>query len=280
MTANYRPILICPHVAATPDDYVAWFTGRGVEFHWACGACALLYPELPEGFIEATDALFEHCLEEGALCEGVCGKPEVKHRPSLLNFSHREISTKFQPTNLIDIQPNVKSCDEWFVLLACGDFAILNSRTAELNTLYRLSKLGFKIDAEAVLCVSFKNDFAACFRASGQHAIVFDLKTGAITARIDRGSYHSENSYFPIAFFEYQQRTLLVAGTDWNRLDIFEPGSGTLLTKRVFGEVKKEKLPDHYLNYFHAQLLVSPKEIGLSTTGGYGIPGGLLDPGI
>ena len=277
MTNSDRPILICPHLAASPDEYHVWFTGHGTERHWVCAACAARFPELPAELIEVTDSLFEHCQSE-ACWSGICGRPEIRHRPSSFSFTHEECSPRFPyGDRWIDIQPDLKSSGQWFLLMASGDFAVTNPRRGEFEVLHRLSELGFEIDEEAVLRVSPKHDYAAIFAASGRHACVFEIQTGVITARIDRGEYRPENSHYPIAFFESNGRSLLVAATDWNRLDVIDPATGVLLTDRGPTSYRKGgQRPQHYLDYFHAQLLVSPDGNWIADNGWVWHPWGIV----
>lgn len=77
--------------------------------------------------------------------------------------------------------------------------------------------------------------------------------------RLDRGDYHEEHCNFPLAFFENRGRLLMVHGTDWNRLDVSDPVTGTLLTERSLTSYQDgQQQPDHYLDYFHCGLAVSP----------------------
>lgn len=53
--------------------------------------------------------------------------------------------------------------------------------------------------------------------------------------------------------------SLLVHGTDWNRLDITDVQARRLLTERKPTSYREgEPRPEHYLDYFHAGLVVSP----------------------
>lgn len=101
--------------------------------------------------------------------------------------------------------------------------------------------------------------FAAVVNTRGRQGAVVDLQTGAVTMRLDRGDYRVEHSNFPAAFAEVDGRTVLVHGTDWNRLDASDPRTGELLTARAFAPYERGgPLPEHYLDYFHGGLAVSP----------------------
>lgn len=259
--SSERPILICSHLVMKPDGHHVWFTGRRSDCHWVCRACAAAYPQLPTDMIETTNEVFETCQSESSW-QGICGSPEIKYRPSPLQFTHDEFRPAFlNGDRCIDVQPNLQSNGKWFVLMQSGDFAIVDFRTSEFAAIHRVANLGIEIDDETCISVSKKHDYFAIFGASDRHACVIDFASGEVTARIDRGEYRPENSHFPIAFFESFGRTLLVAATDWNRLDIIDPANGLVLTDRGPTSYQQgDQRPPHYLDYFHAQLLVSPNQ--------------------
>ena len=83
--------------------------------------------------------------------------------------------------------------------------------------------------------------------------------TGKVLFTFQRGEYHHEVSPFGVAFCEHVGRTLLIHATDWNRLDITDPRTGELLTQREPTSYKQgESRPEHYLDYFHGALYLSP----------------------
>lgn len=47
-----------------------------------------------------------------------------------------------------------------------------------------------------------------------------------------RGDYQVKNSSFPVTFFRHNDRTLLIAGKDWNYLEVYDPETGEELRKR------------------------------------------------
>jgi hypothetical protein len=82
---------------------------------------------------------------------------------------------------------------------------------------------------------------------------------------------------FSIAFAENELRTLIIHRTEWNRLDISDAATGDLLTSRdptSFG--RGEQRPDHYLDYFHGALSVSPDGRWIADDGWVWHPMGLL----
>ncbi|RYG21582.1 hypothetical protein EON82_18565, partial [bacterium] len=126
------------------------------------------------------------------------------------------------------------------------------------------SLLGTRVDLEGLqgtleLHLSPDEQFAAVVERFGQFGRVFELSTGHKTMDLDRGDYHPETSVHPAAFFTLDGRTLLVHGTDWNRLDVSDPETGEVMTTREPTScVDAGDVPEHYLDYFHAGLSVSP----------------------
>lgn len=272
-----NPLGICQHVAAAPGDgYITWFSGSGKEFYWVCPVCSNQFPDLPEGLLTSTNEILENCQTEAAACNGIVGSPEVKQRSSSIHFEHYDYPQSFDGKT-IDIQPHPKSPDDWFVLFDSGDLAIINPSQNRMRALFQLTNLGFDLDDETELRIAPKHDFAAVFGASKQQGCVFDLQTGAVSARIDRGNYRPENSRFPVAFFEYQSQSLLIVATAWNRLDIIDPATGRLLTKReTTSSTQDSGHHEHHLDYFHAELVVSPGGNWIADNGWVWSPRGVV----
>ncbi|WP_433797290.1 hypothetical protein [Actinoplanes sp. CA-252034] len=73
---------------------------------------------------------------------------------------------------------------------------------------------------------------------------------------LSRADYHSDVSSYSVGFLERDGRTLLIAQTGWNRLDVFDAATGANLTEReVLVSDTEQK---NYVDYFHSLLHVSP----------------------
>ncbi|MEU4161555.1 hypothetical protein [Actinoplanes sp. NPDC026670] len=94
------------------------------------------------------------------------------------------------------------------------------------------------------------------------------INTADRTVReLTRADYHSDVSSYSIGFVERAGRTLLIAQTEWNRLDVFDAGTGANLTEREV-YIRDSGLHDadgatvydrhNYIDYFHSLLHVSP----------------------
>lgn len=78
--------------------------------------------------------------------------------------------------------------------------------------------------------------------------------------QLERDTYHLEHCRFSVAFFKDDQRLLPIYGTRWNWLDIADLCTGERLSERLFDVAPGEKYLDHYLDYFHGRLRVSPDQ--------------------
>jgi hypothetical protein len=85
----------------------------------------------------------------------------------------------------------------------------------------------------------------------GRYGEVVDCATGEVVLPLDRGGRNVEQSPFPCAFTEHDGATVVVVGTDWNRLDAFALPDGRLLTPREFTGQRRGWL-------FHGALAASP----------------------
>ncbi len=244
-------MLICAHLTPEADAHFAWFSGRSNDHFLVCAACNSRYPMAPEVVVEA-DQAFLDAIDNSFSCEGVRGTPEVRIRPSNFQFVHEEFHSELpNHSELVDIVPAPDDRDAWFCLTKTSSLYRVNLRQGEAAELYNWSDLPFELDDEVVLCCSPQGDYGAIYQASDQLGVVFEIATGKITLRLNRGDYRPENRHFPVAFFCHQGRTLLVTATQWNRLDVIDPATGLVLTERSLSS-------DQELDYFHAHLLVSP----------------------
>ncbi len=79
-----------------------------------------------------------------------------------------------------------------------------------------------------------------------------------MTTLLDSGNYHPETVPFSFAFTRWKRRTVAIHRTDWNRLDVTDPASGRLLSKRGPTDSKSNEKALHYLEYFHGALHLNP----------------------
>ncbi|MDM5177938.1 hypothetical protein PO883_12125 [Massilia sp. DJPM01] len=93
----------------------------------------------------------------------------------------------------------------------------------------------------------------------GQHGVVVETQSGAITMRLDGGDYHAEQVPFSACFVRHEGRNVLVHRSAWNRLDAADAATGKSLTERHIAAYEPGKdCPEHYHDYFHGQVRPSP----------------------
>lgn len=101
--------------------------------------------------------------------------------------------------------------------------------------------------------------FAAVVNDYGTFGEVIGLRSGRSTMVLDNHGYHQDTVPFSLAFTERDGRHVVIHRTGWNRLDASDAGTGVLLTARGTTELRHGgDPPEHYLDYFHGELYVSP----------------------
>lgn len=274
-------MLICQHLTPDSGEAYAWFTGNGADYFAACSECAGRYPSPPEALVTAGTDLLD-ALARPLIWGGVRGAPVARHRDTGLHFIQEDFPCAFPvEAPLIDVVPDPARARVWMGLTQSGYVLRLDVSERKSRELYRLADLGFAIDDEVALYVSPRSDFGCICQTSGQFGLVFDLTSGAITCRLDRGDYRPENSRFPFAFFESEGQTLVVTGTDWNRLDIINPANGAVLTER--GRLRTRRVnsgQNDISTTFTGNCSFPPTAPGSSTMAGSGAPMVSSGPGI
>lgn len=152
---------------------------------------------------------------------------------------------------------------------------LLTGLTRQLATI-QLSE--WEPDHPVQLIVSPCGRFAGVSKRKGKYAVIVELTSGTTVLSLERGEYHYEQSFYPLAFIRHNEQVLLAHGTDWNRLDL------TML----FPEVKllsERPIPDsrgasdaekaHYLDYFHGKLYASTDGSYIAETGWVWAPAGI-----
>jgi len=116
------------------------------------------------------------------------------------------------------------------------------------------------------------NDYVCVSQIYSTRGTVLDLTDRRFSKRLERGDYCAEVSTFPIAFLASENGTLLIHGTDWNRLDITRLETDELLTDRVV-DYDAEL---NFFDYFHSGLSVSPDSQSFISNGWHWHPYGQI----
>ncbi len=109
------------------------------------------------------------------------------------------------------------------------------------------------------LHVSATGRFVAVVVDYGYYGAVFDTETGSSTLQIDGGDTYEDYVPLSAVFITHEGRDVIVHRTDWNRLDASDAETGRLLTERgPTSFVQGEERPEHYHDYYHGGLHLSP----------------------
>jgi hypothetical protein len=249
--------------------YLQRFTGKGLVFHLVCGECRHA-PEYGPGGLRSVCVECFARIQRDWSWEGIVGQPEVKSKPSRLSFRH-EIVHLSRPlgSDILDVQP-VQAVDRqlYVALTRSGSLFRLDLDEASSVDLCRLPEGVVNLEEPVALHLSGDGSMGVVVNSRGQRGVAIDLVDRQVKMRLTRDDYHNEHCPFPIAFCEDSGRLLLIHETEWNRLDISDPRTGELLTARQPTSYQQgEQRPEHYLDYFHGSLAVSPGGLWVADNG-------------
>ena len=270
--------IACPHVySKSANGYIIAFTGHDLQYDLICGECSRHKEVAKKSYVRLCENCFQAVEDEGYE-EGLNRKPQIRERRSSLKFVHRQVSLPgWDERKLHCIQPENNESSRWIALSADGELQ-LDLDEENVALLMQLPSEHIDLNESVLLRLSSNSQFAAIASERGEKGFVVDLRAKKVTMHLNRGDYHNEQTIFPIVFFEDDnKRVLLVHATDWNRLDISDPLTGELLTKREpTSYVQGEPQPEHYLDYFHGGLTVSPDNKWIVDNGWVWAPVGVV----
>jgi len=175
-----------------------------------------------------------------------------------MRFSHRNVAWPFSSESILDTQPTADG--NWGVLTREGFCAIIDSFGVEVSS-RALWVEWLDMTKPVMLRLSRNLRFVVVAEEFGTEGCLFDLRTGEVLKRLTRGDYIVSQCSYPVAFFEFEGTTLLVHGTDWNRLELSDPLTGACLSDRPVPQFEKVgPSPSRCLDYFHSRLTVSPDQ--------------------
>ena len=249
---------VCRHLLDDEDlDHLVRFTGHGVDCEYVCRPCI-------ESPAEIVDACAE-CQERATSSwQGIAGVPQIAEEPSTITAAHRRIS--FSWPAFVDLQPVLGADrDRW---IGVTQDATLHDVDLDAGTTRVIVNAGLDI-ARPMLRLSRDGKLAAVVDRTGVRGAVIDLEAKATLLTLSRDGYRNEHCVFPIAFFEHEARTLIVHSPAWNRVDIVDPRTGTVISERP---IERERAID----YFHCGLTVSRDQRYLADNGWVWGPMGLV----
>ena len=253
---------VCRHLyeATEPINYFRRLTGVGVEYELVCRECR----ENPERITAERRTVCRACFEgtegRGGL-QGVLGEPGFLSFPSDLYFVHEEIELEGPPLeSLLDLQPiNGRPAWQWVALTATGELFRLDLWRRVVDPLMSLPPSALDLNEPVALRLSPDGRFAAVVNLEGIRGLVIDLEARRKTMDLLRVDDDAMHCPFPCAFFDFDGEPCLIHATDSNRLDISDPRDGRLLSERTIAPYEAGKgYPEHHLDYYHGDLVVSP----------------------
>ena len=251
-------------------------TNEDFSYRLACIACA---HELETG----KDILwFDICnlcflqRDIAGVCRGHIGLPAILERSTNLQFAHHVYDLPHQHSVLTVTTLMNHPSARWVAIDQSGHVLLINPGvSSQVLTDHQtvLRALGDDVRVHA----SSDGRFVVVVQHHGSNGIVLDLHQNTCVMELNRGEYHTEQTEFPVALLQRQERSLLIHATNWNRLDVTDLTNGLPLTQRSFPEsTTPEEQPAHYLDFFHGALRVSPSGEWIADDGWVWAPVGVV----
>jgi hypothetical protein len=263
--ANEGTSRLCPHLVGAEVDiwHFRLLRGSGVASDLVCGECE---SDLSQGRPPDLTVVCEGCVErvttERWHMQGWRGSPGIDERPEPVGLHYGEALAGPDIASPRATAPFERG---WITVSADGgvwSHADGRDRRAAEVDIHALQEQPADRGKQPIIAAHASDDgrFVAVVNDYGRTGIVLDLATGPTVLRLDRGSHHPEQTRFPVAFVTLRDGdTVVIAATDWNRVDAFDPASGQLLTPRRPTSYRTgEQRPAHHLDYFHGALHPSP----------------------
>ncbi|MDQ8739317.1 hypothetical protein [Paenibacillus sp. LHD-38] len=164
--------------------------------------------------------------------------------------------------HIIDVQPIINESNKFLILTTTRKIIELDTNENVFKELFVFDNEEIVFEEKVSLLVSPNAELITVYNTFGRQGIVIDISSMKTIMRFNRDDYHYEQTIFPVAFVNYNAQLLLIHGTKWNRLDITNPIDNQALTDRDDPKFQltqsKSIRSEHYLDYFHGQLVVSP----------------------
>ncbi|MFF1611800.1 hypothetical protein ACFVYA_28785 [Amycolatopsis sp. NPDC058278] len=255
---------LCPHlVVEEPPPSTRYLTGVGTHYDLVCALCT------PAALIDVCASCADRA-DQKSFPSGWHGEPEVLLRDRELGGTWSARPCPVRPLNDGCLAPMpghwLALAEEGFVRITGDDQWLVGP--VELPEETPVDMRDFPDRPRRGLHTSRDGRFAAVVHEYGQFGTVVDLDEWVTVLDLDRDWNDNEFTRFPLAFLGEGGTAKVVAGTDWNRLDVFALPGGELLTDReTAAPPHGEPEPEHYLDYFQGALHPSPSERWLVTDG-------------
>lgn len=257
--------LVCAHLVNVPPDvdYYRRFNGSDQQFAIVCKTCfdRLQQDDSAIPLQQICWRCWQEIVEHGCW-EGIVGSPPILARNTNLSFAWQHSPLPLLPPIRV-MQPLNNGTDStWIALTHTNELIHINLTTAKITPVMHLPTSDLDLTQSLSLHIASGGQLIALVNTYGQYGLLLNLTSKSTSMYLARDIYHKEHSQFPIAFFTHNQQLFLVYATAWNRLDIFDPWTGELLTSRDLDSTKA-----HSLDYFHCSLSVSPQQTWIADNG-------------
>lgn len=261
----------CRHLAGPLHcgvTYYRWLTGVGLEAELLCAECAARRES--GGALEIVsicDACRFVLEEELGVLGGFRGIPGWRVRLEPIVETIDEAPLPWPLEEVLDIAPIEAEEASWLVVLRDGTVQRLDADSHSADHVCSIELPRAEPDHKPRVArvptprlhLSFDATFAAIVHDYGEHGRVYDLRTGRCTIELHGDSHHSwtAHSHSPSSSIGIEpSRSIEPRGIGLTPRTQ-EPGSGSLTAARQ-GYRRGERRPEHYLDYFHGRLVVSP----------------------
>lgn len=262
---------MCTHLRICREPWincVKWYIGSGLDTELLCVPCA---ERREQGLAVEVANVCEECFDYATteVCELVKtgGKPEIQIRSEPFNTTLKETSLPKELGTILDIAPVNYSPDSiWLLLAEDGKIFRFDAETGDVAQVARSNMPSERNHKpwpghtlKPRLHASSSGEFIAVVNDYGRYGQIIDVRSGEVTLSLDGGDYHHGTVPLSFAFAHLSTRVVAIHRTAWNRLDFSDPSSGKLLSERQHASYQTgEARPEHYLDYFHGALYVSP----------------------
>lgn len=264
------PRRLCVHLWGEQgeEETVALLSGVGLDHDLCCRACdrRRAAGEMIE-LLDSCEGCVARVAEDLTNPTAWRGEPGLRHRPEPVDLTLRQTPLPDSLRDPVDLVSWESRPGSWWLVLTRDHHLVAldaGSGRTEVVGLVRLptegAAAGDRRRPRPRLRCALDGRFAAVAHDHGRHGVVIDLESGRQTMALDRGPGHVEQTAFPVTFWLHGGRTLLIHATAWNRLDVSDPADGSLLTARAPTAYDAGQRPEHYLDYFHGALHLSPDQ--------------------
>jgi hypothetical protein len=255
---------IFPLTIGGPGDHVVYYTGNKGEYVLKSDTCQCHEMIPTKEYLKHFPLVCDSCHRELENSVDICswkGAPEAKQKWGNAIWIHQELNLAEEIIAAIPI-PNSNNL-----------VAITKNNPKKLVLLkitgdeVEQEELVSDCDVDA-LQISNDGKYIAAYLEHGIRGFVYNLHDNRTTFTFERSAIHLAECKFPVAFFTYENKGYLIAGKDWNRVDLYDPETGESLRER--------DLTNHHLEYFWCSLHVSPDQKHLCSYGWMWHPVGFI----